>query len=204
MTKPASAVTQTSATLERDREPQRRRSQRMQIRIRHDERLRVNSLPCSAAARVRDEPGRGVRDAGSLAWPRTPSTTSGSPRPTRAAPAKAQTRRSKRCPNPPTVVTKRGVVGHPDHGDPERDGEPQRRGSQRMQIRIRHHGSLRVQRVVRLAAGVGQQPGRGVRVGHGPHREHHLPLQDLGDQRGRHEQRLRPDVQNAAERPRRS
>ena len=52
-----------------------------------------------------------------------------------------------------------------------------------------------------LAARVGDEPGRGVRGDHGPDREHHLPLQDLGDQRRRHEQRLRRNVQNAAERP---
>ena len=34
----------------------------------------------------------------------------------------------------------------------------------------------------------------------GPDREHDLPLQDLGDQRGRHEQRLRRNAQDAAER----
>ena len=70
-----------------------------------------------------------------------------------------------------------------------------------MQIRIRHDDRLRIHRVVRLAAGVGDQPGRRVRGGHGPHGEHHLPLQDLGDQRGRDEQRLGPDAQNAAQRP---
>ena len=63
---------------------------------------------------------------------------------------------------------------------------------------------LRINRLVRLAAGVGEQPGGGVRGGHRPDREHDLPLQDLGDQRGRHEQRLRRDAQNAARTPRRS
>ena len=49
--------------------------------------------------------------------------------------------------------------------------------------------------------GSGTSPVAVSACGHGPHREHHLPLQDLRDQRGRHEQRLGPDAQNAAERP---
>ena len=38
--------------------------------------------------------------------------------------------------------------------------------------------------------GSGDKPGGGVRVGPGSDREHHLPLQDLSDKRGRHEQGL--------------
>ena len=45
----------------------------------------------------------------------------------------------KTLPNAPTVVTKAASVDHADHGDAERDREPQRRGSQRLQVRIRHH-----------------------------------------------------------------
>ena len=62
------------------------------------------------------------------------------------------------------------------------------------EVRIRRNDLLRINRVVRLAAGVGEQPGRGVRVGHGPDQQNDLPLQDLRDQPGRHRQRLRPDV----------
>ena len=40
----------------------------------------------------------------------------------------------KTLPEPPTAVTKRGDGGHPDHGDPERDREPPFRRSHRMQI----------------------------------------------------------------------
>ena len=53
----------------------------------------------------------------------------------------------KTLPNAPTVVTKAAIVGRPDDGDAERDGQPQRRRSQRMQIRIRHHRSLRIERL---------------------------------------------------------
>ena len=61
--------------------------------------------------------------------------------------------------------------------------------------------SYGVQRAVLLAARVGRKPGGGVRVGHGPHREHHLPLPDRRDQPERHELRLRPDVHDAAQPP---
>ena len=88
---------------------------------------------------------------------RTPPTTSGSPRPTRAARAKAR-RNAQNAAERPDGRDHSGVGAHPDHGDAERDREPQRRRSQRMQIRIRHHGCLRIHRVVRLAAGVGTSP----------------------------------------------
>ena len=107
---------------------------------------------------------------------------------------------AQNAPQRPDGRDRGGVARHTDDRDAERDGQSQRRRSHRLQIRIRHDGSLRIDRLVRLAAGVRQQPGRGVRGGDGPHSEHHLPLQDLGDQRRRHEQRLRPDAQNAAER----
>ena len=69
-----------------------------------------------------------------------------------------------------------------------------------MRIRIRADERLRIKRApCSPLAGVGHQRGRGVRGAHGPCREHHLPLQDLRDQRRRHEQRLRRNVHDAPE-----
>ena len=196
------SITQTTATLNATVNPNGGEVSECKFEYGTTDLLRIDRL-VRLAAGVGHQPGRGVR-GGHAASPRTRPTTSGSRRPTRAARAKARTETFKTLPEPPDGRDQSGVVGHPDHGDAERDGEPQRRGSQRMQVRIRHHDRLRIDRVVRLAAGVGHEPGRGVRGGHGPHREHHLPLQDLGDQRGRHEQRLRRNVQNARRTPRRS
>ncbi len=47
-----------------------------------------------------------------------------------------------------------------------------------MRIRIRHDELLRLDGVVRRAAGLGDQCRRGVRGDHGPDRQHDLPLQD--------------------------
>ena len=56
-----------------------------------------------------------------------------------------------------------GLLGHPDLSDVERDGEPRRRDGQRLPLRLWHLRSLRVERAVLLAAGVGRKPGGGVR-----------------------------------------
>ena len=92
-----------------------------------------------------------------------------------------------------------GVVAHPDRCDPQRDRQPQRRCSQRMQARIRPHELLRPERPVHTLARVRGKPGVGLGSTHGPDRECRLPLQDLGDQRRRSEQRHRPDVHAATE-----
>ena len=110
-------------------------------------------------------------------------------------------KRSKRCPNAPTVVTEAGVVGHPDLGDAERDGEPQQREVSECKL---EYGTTKPTGKARRAPrcrGPARARSRCPRRVTGLSREHHLPLQDLGDQRGRHEQRLRRNVQNAAERP---
>ncbi len=93
-------------------------------------------------------------------------------------------------PNPPTDATAHGLLGHPDDSHAERHRQPQQRRSQQMRIRIRHDELLRSDRIVLGTAGVGLEPRDGVRIGGEPHGQHHLPLQDLGDQRARHEQRF--------------
>ena len=98
VTEAASAVTQTTATLNATVNPNGGDSQRMQARIRHHDRLRIERA-VHARTRVRDA-ARSRCPRRSRASPRTRPTTSGSPRPTPAARAKAQTRRSKRCPTP--------------------------------------------------------------------------------------------------------
>ena len=82
------------------------------------------------------------------------------------------------------------VADRADHCDPHRHGQSQRRRSDQMRIRIRHHRLLRLDRAVLPRTRLGHERRRGVRGDHGSQREHHLPLQDLCDQRGRHEQRL--------------
>ena len=82
------------------------------------------------------------------------------------------------------------LAGSADDGDPQREREPRRPRSHQMRIRIRHDDLLRIDRGVRLAAGLREQRGGRVRSDHGADGEHHLPRQDLGDERGRHDQRL--------------
>ena len=83
---------------ERDRQPQRRGSHEMRIRIRH-EHLQINARGllscCPAPGRARSRCPRRSR-----ALLRTPPTTSGSPRRTRAGRAKDRTSRSKHYPTP--------------------------------------------------------------------------------------------------------
>ena len=99
VTKAASAVTQTTATLNATVNPNGGTSATANSNTANT--LVYGFERCVLrAARVRDEPGRGVRGAEAFSLKRTPPTTSGSPRRTRAARAKARTKRSKRCPNP--------------------------------------------------------------------------------------------------------
>ena len=102
------------------------------------------------------------------------------------------------APNPPAVVTEPASSVTQTYGDAERDGQPRRRERERLPLRIRHHELLRFKRSLLLAAGAREQPGGGLRVGHGPGSEHPLPLQDLGDQPGRDQQGKRPDVHDAS------
>ncbi len=82
------------------------------------------------------------------------------------------------------------LLDHPDLGDPQRHRQPQRRGSQRLQIRIRHDDRLRLDRAVLVPARERDERRGSVRVALEPERGHDLPLQDLGDQPRRHEQGL--------------
>ena len=80
-------------------------------------------------------------------------------------------------------------ASHADVGDAERDRQPQRRGSHRMRIRIRRNQLLRVHRRRarrRPGSGAARWPCR--RRSRASSRTH-LPLQDLGDQRRRDQQR---------------
>ena len=146
---------------ERDRQPQRRDSQRMRVRIRHHDLLRIERVVL-AVCRGRAKAPVAVSAPRHGPDRRTPPTTSGSRRPTRAARAKARTKRSKRRrQSRPDGRDQSGLVGHPDHGDPERDRQPQRRRSQRMQVRIRHHDLLRIRpRRARPRPGRGRAPSR--------------------------------------------
>ena len=70
----------------------------------------------------------------------------------------------KTLPDAPTVVTEAASSIDPNHSDVERDGEPQRRGGERLQTRIRDLDVLHVQCVMHAVAGVGQHRRCGVRV----------------------------------------
>ncbi len=98
VTETASSVTQTTVTLNATVNPNGGDGERLQIRIRRNDRLQF-TVPCSSL------PGSGtspvaVSARGHGPDARTPPTTSGSPRPTPAARAKALTKRSKRCRTP--------------------------------------------------------------------------------------------------------
>ena len=93
----------------------------------------------------------------------------------------------KTLPDPPNRGNGAGIVAHPDLGDAQRDGGPQRSDGQRLPLRIRHLGILRIERTVLLAARIGLDAGAGVGARSKPQREHDLSLPHRGHQPGRHE-----------------
>ena len=105
----------------------------------------------------------------------------------------------KTLPNAPTVVTKAASAVDADHGHAERDRQPQRRGSQRMQARIRHDQRLRVERDLHPLRRFGDQRGGGLGGDHRPHGEHDLPLPDRRHERRRDEQGRRRNAQDTAQ-----
>ena len=68
----------------------------------------------------------------------------------------------------PTVVTEAASSVDGDLGGAERHGEPERRSGKHVHVRIRADDRLWPQRAVLVAAGVWDEPGRGVRGDHGP------------------------------------
>jgi hypothetical protein len=98
---------------------------------------------------------------------------------------------------PPTVVTEAASAVAQASATLNATVNPNGGNVSECKVRIRHDGVLRGKRAVRLAAGVGDEPGRGVGGGHGPYPEHHLLLQGLRDECERRELRLKPDAQDA-------
>ena len=151
-TEAASTVTQTTATPERDREPQRRGSERMQLRIRPHELLWINRA-------MRSAPGCGSLPVAVTA-PLT-GLTANTDLPLQDLGDQRRGHEQRRDQtfttpaSPATVVTEPASADHADLGDAQRDGQPQRRRSQRMQVRIRHHQRLRVKRAVHDVTRVG-------------------------------------------------
>jgi hypothetical protein len=97
----------------------------------------------------------------------------------------------------PSVETKAATGVGQTTATFEREHQPKGRPAQHVQVRIRHEHQIWVERVVLDAARVRVEPGGGVRASHvGPDREHRIPLQNLGDELGRHEQRRRRGVQD--------
>ena len=84
-----------------------------------------------------------------------------------------------------------------ERGDAVRERQPPRRLREHLQVRIRDDDLLRVERLLRLAAGVRVEPGgRGRRDRLRAGREHRIPLPDLGHELGRDHQRDGRDVQD--------
>ena len=137
---------------ERHGESQRQRSQPMQVRIRDDNCVRVK--PAVLPSRG---PGRAPWVSASVTG-LMPNTTyhfricATSP----AGTSEGADERSRRRRPPPRDGS--GIVGHAERGDPECDGEPQRRRSQQMHVRIRHHDGVREQRAVLPSPGAGASP----------------------------------------------
>ena len=129
MTKAASSITQTTATLNATVNPNGGEVSEMRIRIRHDDLLRLERAVRLAAGVRRPARLRCPRAITGLAANTTyhfriSATNAGGT-------SKGADETFKTLPNAPTVVTDSGLGDHADHGDPERDRQPQRRGSQR-------------------------------------------------------------------------
>ena len=92
-------------------------------------------------------------------------------------------------PHPPTVVSAAAASSTQTTATLNATVNPNGGEVAQMRIRIRHDHRIRIHGIVRLAAGVGGEPRRGDRGYSEPVPEHHLPLQDLGNKRRRHEQR---------------
>ena len=156
---------------ERDGQPQRRRSQRMRIRIRHHELLRRNQRTVLLAARVGHQPGRGVRGrsrasaANTTYHFRISATNAGGT-------SKGSDETFKTLPNAPTVVTKAASAITQTTATLNATVNPN--GGEVSQCEFEYgttnaYGSTAP---CSSLAGVGHEPGRGVRVGHGPDRQH--------------------------------
>ncbi len=169
----------------------------MRIRIRHDDRLRLDGVVRRAAG-LRDQRGRGVRgDHG-------PDREHDLPLPDlRDERGRHEQRRltkpSKRCPNAPTVETKAASAIAQTTATLNATVNPN--GGEVSECKF-EYGTTTAYGSTRPCAalpGSGHESRRRVRRDHRPDRQHDLPLQDLGDECGRHEQRLRRNVQNAIE-----
>ena len=180
------------------RERQRRERQRMQVRIRHHHQLR-HQRPMRLTPRVRHQPRRRLRPG------HGPDREHRIPLPHLSdQPRRHQQRHRPNIQDTPQPAGGRhrsSLGGHPDHGDPQCHRERQRRERQRMQVRIRHQHLLRHQRPMRLAARVRHQPSRRLRPGHGPSRQHRIPLPHRRKQPRRHKQEPGRDVQDTPQPP---
>ena len=131
----ASAVTQTGATLNATVNPNG--GEVSECKLEYGLNIEYKSTPVSCTPSPGSGRARSRCPQRSPASRRTPPTTSGSQRPTRAERAKAQTKNVQNAAERPDGHHRKSVGGHSDHGNPERDGEPQQRDGERLQIRIR-------------------------------------------------------------------
>ena len=135
-------------------------------------RIRPSRAPMGATHRAvhRQDPGAALwrpRQRSAALTPTRP-TTSASRRPTPAAPATAPMKRSRRPrPRQPSRRESASAVSQTS-ATLNAQSQSQRRGSQRMQARIRAHERVRRQRSVRAVTGVREYPGDGHGNDHGP------------------------------------
>ena len=78
-------------------------------------------------------------------------------------------------PKPPAVATEHSIFGHPDLATLNATVNPNGQTVSDCHFEYGGTEAYGLKRAVRFAAGLGQEPGRGLRVDNGPHREHDLP-----------------------------
>ena len=170
----ASSVTQTAATLNATVNPNGGEVSDMQARIWPDRSLRFERN-LHALAGVRDQPGRGVgSDLRTCHEHRLPLQDRRDEPDGDARRLRSPVQHAAQCPD---GRNEGRVIGHAHDGHPERDRESQRRGSERMQVRIRHHERVRIHGAMRLAPGLRRKRRSGLRVvgGSESFRQHRLP-----------------------------
>ncbi len=179
---------------QREGQPRRVKRHRMQVRIRHHERLREHGR-VQIAARLRRPIAVSANIAGlspnteyhfRVITKSSAETIDGPDIAFRTLPVTA-----------PSVETKGSGGRRRKISDAVCERQPPRRQRQQMHIRIRHEHQLRVERLLHIAPRVRVEPSTCIRVHRvRPRRQHRIPLPDLGDQLGGDKQRRRRDIQD--------